>query len=162
VRASHPTTPNAPRPTPSLDPPGGAVPLGSAFYIVRPADARFEAAVARGDSIVLVKGPRQVGKTSLLARGLQKARHAEARVVLTDMQKLTADQLGSGDALFFTLAEAMSDQLELAGSVREHWDERRGWNVNFERFVRRKALAALSVHLVWGLDEVDRLFDCPF
>ena len=29
---------------------------------------------------MLVKGPRQVGKTSLLARGLQKAREAGARV----------------------------------------------------------------------------------
>ena len=43
---------------------GGAVPLGSPFYIERPADGEFRAAVTRGDSIVLVKGARQVGKSS--------------------------------------------------------------------------------------------------
>src|SRR5215831_5186188 len=40
---------------------GGAVPIGSKYYIVRAADHEFEAAVAAGDSIVLVKGSRQVG-----------------------------------------------------------------------------------------------------
>ena len=62
----------------------------------RPADAAFRTAVARGDSIVLVKGPRQAGKTSLLARGLQSAREAGHQVVLTDLQKLDSEQLGAG------------------------------------------------------------------
>ena len=53
----------------ALEPVGGAVPLDSEFYIERGADAEFHEAIARGDSIVLVKGARQVGKTSLLARG---------------------------------------------------------------------------------------------
>ena len=48
-----------------LEPHGGAMPLNSRFYIERPADAEFMR-MARQDSIVLVKGARQVGKTSLL------------------------------------------------------------------------------------------------
>src|SRR5262249_50473 len=75
---------SGPAPGRTLEPVGGAVPLDSEFYIVRPADEEFSAAIARGDSIVLVKGARQVGKTSLLARGLQQARQAGAKVVLTD------------------------------------------------------------------------------
>src|SRR5262245_58037810 len=51
-----------------LEPVGGAMPLDSRFYIVRPVDDQFRSAIARRDSIVLVKGTRQVGKTSLLAR----------------------------------------------------------------------------------------------
>jgi serine/threonine protein kinase len=61
-----------------LEPVGGAVPLDSKFYIARATDDEFQAAIARQDSIVLVKGARQVGKTSLLARGLQQARAARA------------------------------------------------------------------------------------
>ncbi len=61
-----------------LEPVGGAVPLDSMFYVVRPADEEFRMAIARRDSIVLVKGARQMGKTSLLARGLQQAREAGA------------------------------------------------------------------------------------
>ncbi len=84
---------------PDLEPEGGGVPLESAFYIERESDGLFSHAVARQDSIVLVKGARQMGKTSLLARGLQKARAAGTRVVLTDLQKLTAEQMATSDTL---------------------------------------------------------------
>jgi hypothetical protein len=67
---------------------GGAVPLDSEFYIVRPTDEEFKEAIARNDSIVLVKGARQMSKTSLLARGLHEARVANSKVVLTDFQQL--------------------------------------------------------------------------
>ena len=49
------------------------------------------------DSIVLVKGARQMGKTSLLARGLQQAREAGARVVLTDFRSSTPPHLESAE-----------------------------------------------------------------
>src|SRR5205085_4989026 len=35
-------------------------------------------------------------------------------------------------------------------------------SMNFERYVRREVLGKISGPLVWGLDEVDRLFTCPF
>src|SRR5262249_42698120 len=87
------------RPPTGLEPVGGAVPLGSPFYVVRSADVEFQQAVERGDSIVLVKGARQVGKTSLLARQLQQAREAGARVVFTDFQLLSEAHLCSAEAL---------------------------------------------------------------
>src|SRR6266404_3977581 len=75
----------SPPATPSqMESVGGAVPLDSRFYIVRPADYEFRSAIGRRDSIVLVRGARQMGKTSLLARGLQQARGQSVNVVLTD------------------------------------------------------------------------------
>ncbi|HZT43227.1 MAG TPA: AAA-like domain-containing protein [Chthonomonadaceae bacterium] len=141
---------------------GGAVPLPSRFYIARPADQEFEAAITDRDSIVLVKGPRQIGKTSLLVRGLQKAREAGCKVVLTDFQRLTAEQMRSADVVFFTLAESMVEQLDLDVSVQAFWNPDRAWNVNLERFLRREILGKLEAPLVWGLDEVDRLFSFEF
>jgi DNA-binding SARP family transcriptional activator len=129
---------------PPLEPEGGAVPLGSRFYLERPADGQFHSAIGRRDSIVLVKGPRQIGKTSLLARGLQRAREDGARVVLTDLQKLAPEQLESAASLFRAFAEMISDQLDLDVTPEEVWHPRRGWNVNFERFLRRKVLGGLG------------------
>ncbi len=145
-----------------MEPIGGAVPLSSAYYIERPADAEFETAISRRDSIVLVKGPREIGKTSLLARGLERARSAGASVILTDFQKLTDEQVQTADALFFTLAEAIADQLNLDVSFDSIWNPARGWNVNFERFLRREVLGKTDAHVVWGLDEIDRLFHYTF
>jgi AAA-like domain/Protein kinase domain len=152
-------------PTPSggkLEPVGGAVALDSDFYIVRPTDIEFHSAIARQDSIVLVKGARQVGKTSLLARGLQKARQAGARVVLTDFQNLSAAYLESIDKLLLTLAALLADQLELDVLPHEAWNLQLSSSINFERYLRRQVFANVGSSIVWGLDEVDWLFTCSF
>ena len=141
---------------------GGAVPLGSQLYIARPADAEFQDAVSRGDSIVLVKGARQVGKTSLLARGLQQARSGGAKILLTHFQMFNAEQLQSADALLLALAETIAEQLDLDVIPAETWEARRGANQNFRRFLLREVLGRTETPLVWGLDEVDRLFGCAF
>jgi serine/threonine protein kinase len=145
-----------------LEPIGGAVPLDSKFYIVRPTDEEFLAAIERRDSIVLVKGARQMGKTSLLARGLKLARETGAKVVLTDFQSLNTAHFESVETLYLALAELIADQLDLDVLPQEVWNASRGPSVNFQRYIRREVLAKISGHLVWGLDEVDRLFTCPF
>ncbi|HKQ80060.1 MAG TPA: AAA-like domain-containing protein [Blastocatellia bacterium] len=149
-------------PLTKLEPVGGAAPLDSPFYIERLTDIEFKAAVARRDSIVLVKGARQVGKTSLLARSLQQAREAGARVALTDFQQLNASHLASAESLLRMLAKSLADQLELAVAPDQIWDADLGPSMNFTRYVRREALGQTPAPLVWGLDEVDRLFTCSF
>ncbi|HEU0176046.1 MAG TPA: serine/threonine-protein kinase [Blastocatellia bacterium] len=146
----------------NLEPVGGAMPLNSKFYIVRGTDEEFRVAIARQDSIVLIKGARQVGKTSLLARGLQQARAAGAKVVLTDLQKLNASDLASAEAFYLALADLIADQLGLDVAPDAVWNARRGPSINFERYIRREALGKIATPLVWGLDEVDRLFTCSF
>jgi hypothetical protein len=144
-----------------LEPVGGAVPLDSPYYVERGADREFQAALARRDSIVLVKGARQVGKTSLLARSLHAARQAGSRVALTDFQLLNAAQLETPEALLRALARALIEQLGPDVRLSEQWDPEDGPNYNFRRLVRRIA-ACEDTAVVWGLDEVDRLFTCPF
>ena len=143
-------------------PVGGAVALNSQFYITRPTDAAFLAAIRRQDSLVLVKGARQVGKTSLLARGLAQARQAEAKVIVTDFQNLSAEHLASAEKLFLTLAESVADQLDLNVLPSQTWNQHLSPGINFERYFRRQIFPNIASPIVWGLDEVDRLFTCPF
>lgn len=154
--------PKAPAARPKLEPAGGAVPLKSQFYIVRSTDTEFREAILRQDSIVLVKGPRQIGKTSLLARGLQEARQAGAKVVLTDFQTLTHKHLQSVETFYLTIAEALARQLELPLAPAETWNHKTDPSIAFENFLRREILEKLKGPLAWGLDEVDRLFTCDF
>jgi DNA-binding SARP family transcriptional activator len=142
--------------------PGGAVPPGSPFYVERPTDAEYRAALSRGESIVLVKGARQVGKTSLLARGLHDAREGGARIVLTDFQMLTPEQLASPNALFLALAQTLADQLRLDAEPEALWSPRRSWIVNFHRYLLQEALEGVETHVIWGMDEVDCLFAFPY
>lgn len=145
-----------------LVPPTGVLDLGSSFYLVRPTDHDFRAALARRDSIVRVRGARQMGKTSLLARGLQEARRAGARVILTDLQVFNARQLDSVDGFLLALARWIARQLELDVSPDDLWDPLQGPNWNFREFLLSEILERSSVPVVWALDEVDRLFTCGF
>jgi class 3 adenylate cyclase len=157
--------PPEPRSAPTrvrLEPVGGAVALDSELYVERATDEQFRGAITRGDSIVLVKGARQMGKTSLLARGLEQARQAGATVIQTDFQMLNTEHLASTDALFRILADAIADQLDLDTLPADSWDSQRGPNINLQRYLRRAVLGSLDTPVVWGLDEVDRIFVCPF
>ena len=118
--------------------------------------------IARHDSIVLLKGARQMGKTSLLARGLQQGREAGAKCLQTDFQKLNAADLESIEGLYLAISERIADQLDLDVMPHDVWNPRRGANVNFERFLRREVLGKIEGPVIWAMDEVDRLFTCPF
>jgi tetratricopeptide (TPR) repeat protein len=141
---------------------GGAVALNSPYYLERITDARFHGALARGDSIVLVKGPRQVGKSSLLSRGLQKCRAMGYRVVVSDLQKLTARDLESAETLLLAFARQLTNRLKLETSPDKLWDTGSSANENFDHFLETHVLGTSSERLVWALDEVDQLFPYRF
>jgi len=148
--------------SPQLEPVGGAVPIESKYYVRRAADGEFSDAISRRDSIVLVKGARQNGKTSLLARGLQQARGMGCHVVLTHFQVFNAHHFQSADTMLLAFAENLAEQLELRTPPTEQWDERLGANLNFRRYLRREVLNPLSAPLVWGMDGIDSLFPYAF
>jgi hypothetical protein len=138
------------------------MPLDSQFYIVRPVDEQLRMAIARRDSLALIKGARQTGKTSLLARGLQQAREDGSRIIMTDLQMLNEADLASVETLFLALGELIAYRLDLGVRLREAWDPLHSPNFNFERYIQRHALGAATAPIVWGMDEVDRLFSRPF
>lgn len=157
------TTPSTAAPSDAAtEPVGGAVPLASAFYVGRPADDRFCPAVVRQDSLVLVQGPRQSGKSSLLARGLQCARRAGAATAATDLDALAPSALTSFDTLCWCLATQLAQQLDLDVASETVWKPLLGPGVNLERFLVRHVLEQITTPLAWALDGVDRLFDLPF
>lgn len=162
IRLVQPKTAEMDPPPYPAEHPGGAVPLSSHFYIRRAMDEDLDRALHERCSVVLIKGARQVGKTSLLARGLQYAREAGHKVALTDYQKLNAHELENVHNFFMGLAESLASQLNIEADVRKLWDYERGANTNFERFLRREILRNLNAQLVWAMDEVDRLFTCAF
>jgi class 3 adenylate cyclase len=149
-------------PLDTLTPPTGVLPLDSRFYVERPIDQGLRAAIARQDSIIRIKGARQMGKTSLLARGLEGARDAGTVVLSTDFQTFNARQLESADTFCLTLARWLAVQLELDVTVEATWDPLQGPNLNLREFFLREVLSRIKKPVVWGMDEVDRLFTCDF
>lgn len=148
--------------TSRIVPVGGAVPLESKYYVRRSVDEEAEKAIHRRIGLVLVKGPRQVGKSSLLARALHTARTRGARAVFTDIQALGAADLSSPGSFFRALGRSLADQLDVEPPDGRRWDEAASPNANFSRYMQRIVLVPSEEHLVWGIDEVDRLAGSAF
>jgi hypothetical protein len=148
--------------TANIRPTGGVVPLDSKYYIVRPTDEQFLDAIRRRDSIVLVKGARQMGKTSLLARGLDLARKNGIKAIATDFQQLNSSDLSSIDKFYPAMANLIAEELGLDFSRETTWKADYSPNENFARFMTREVLAKINGPFVWGMDEVDRMFTCDF
>src|SRR5207249_7806284 len=102
------------------------------------------------------------GKTSLLARSIQQAREAGASIVLTDLQSLSEEHWATTDAFCLALAQDLADQLDLAAAPSEVWNPARGPNRNLQRYLCDHALERSPAPLIWGFDEVDKLFSYPF
>lgn len=141
---------------------GGALPPDSPYYVRRDVDVMAEAALSARESVVLLKGPRQTGKSSLLARGLQVARDAGTRVAFLDLQTLTGAELETPERFFLVVAQALADQLAPDALPEQVWEADRGAGRNLRHYLRTVILPRDERPLVWALDEVDRLFTCPF
>src|SRR5262249_31597437 len=64
--------------------------------------------------------------------------------------------------LYRFLADELIAQLDLPPALRNAWDTDLSPNRRLETFLCRHVLPALAEPLVWVMDEVDRLFACPF
>ncbi len=140
---------------------GGAVPPDSPFYAERQGDAEFAKALRARESIILVKGPRQVGKTSLIGRGTKLVREQGWLQVATDFQKLSLSQLVSDDAFYRLLAATLARQLKFQYDFAGEWQAVFGANMNLDNFIR-SLLESFNEPLVWFMDEGDKLFGLPF
>jgi len=142
------------------DPEGTAKPANP-YYTLRRSDAEFDDALAAGESVILVRGPRQVGKTSLIGRGVDYASRQDWRHVSTDFQKLNAFQLTDVNKFCRLLARTLARQLRFTYDFDSEWVEDFGPNLNLDHFIRA-LLGASERRLVWFMDEADRIFSTPF
>ncbi|MEM9977163.1 MAG: AAA-like domain-containing protein [Cyanobacteria bacterium P01_D01_bin.2] len=114
-----------PLPVADLELPGGTMPLESAFYIRRePWDTRCLQEIENRGGLVRVKAPRQMGKTSLLARIRDQANELNYRTVTLDF--LETDERTFTDSSIFLkrLCALVSRKLGFSPrKVTEFWDE---------------------------------------
>jgi hypothetical protein len=138
----------------------GLVPLGSPFYVERAADAEFLKRIEQKQSVLRVKGARQVGKSSLLARGRAHAEQLGGRIVITDFQQLSQDELESPQTFYCAIARILARQLDIPTDLEMVWEDRRGNNRNFNEYIEDHVLTGKG-HLFWFMEETDLLFSRP-
>lgn len=163
--------PTSPRPPEIASPPpsSGAILPGSAYYIERLTDRQVLQAIHRGDGLVLIKGPRQIGKTSLIAQTVTRLRSEGRRAFVTDVEALGAPALHSASTLVSAMIRNLKGQLNKGGGGRAVI-ETPGAETGLlpgemlERFLEDELLqhGSGAAPVVWVLDEVDSIFTREF
>jgi hypothetical protein len=141
---------------------GNAVPLGSPFYIKRNQDDELTEAILMRAANVRIEGVRQVGKTSLLSRGMEVAREAGAKVINIDCESLDDSVLESLNSLCFELARRIADELELSSRPDPSMKLTDTPKADFERYIKEIVLGKNDDWIVWVLDQVDKLIERPY
>ena len=147
-----------------LEPPEGTMHPASPFYIERqPADRIAAAAAARRDGVTLtIKGPRQVGKSSLLARAMATAGAVGKQVAYLDFQQFDAAARAHADTFFQQFVRWIGDELGLPTLREADWPLELGTVQRCTRYVERVLLPALNTPVLLAMDEVDSILDCTF
>lgn len=142
--------------------PGGAVRLNDPLYIARQSDAELSR-LLNGQTVTL-RGARQVGKTSLLVRGVEAAvAQSNSRVVYIDLQAIPQSDFTHYDDFLHLLAAWIVDELALESELVERaWRSRLGAARKLTKLIERVVLPSAETSLILALDEVDRLVATPF
>lgn len=156
-----PHTPPVPVAEPEL--PEGQVDLASGFYVERsPIEARCYEAIAKPGSLIRIKAPRQMGKTSLMSRILHYAgQQQDCMTVPLSFQIADAAIFSDLDKFLRWFCASVGRRLRLPNRLNEQWDEIFGSKDNCTAYFEEYLLPEISQPLALGLDEVDMVFNHP-
>lgn len=154
--------PPLPTAAPELELPEGEVRLASRFYIARqPLEDRAMETVTQPGALIRIKAPRQMGKTSLMARLLAHAEQAGYHQVSLSFHLVDAGDFADLDRFLYRFCARIGRKLQLPNCLSDYWDELFGSKDNCTAYFEEYLLAQLDAPLVLGLDEVDRVFQYP-
>lgn len=145
-----------------LDNPEGQVGLDSAFYVERPPiEADCYETITRPGSLIRVKAPRQMGKTSLMERILHHARQQGYQIASLNFQSVDSEFLTSLDQFLQWFCATITYELNLDDKLADYWKGVLGSKNKCTNYFQRYLLSQITSPLALGLDEVDQVFQHP-
>jgi len=138
--------------------PSGAVPLTSGLYVERPPIERdcYQEVMQPG-ALIRIKAPRQMGKTSLMARILRHAKDEGCEAIPLSFQRADSHLFTDLDKLLHWFCTQIGRRLNQVKCLEEYWTgygSKDKCNAYFEECL----LENIDRPLVIGLDEIDRVF----
>ncbi|MEG4107846.1 AAA-like domain-containing protein [Microcoleus sp. S13_C5] len=153
-------------PLPAAPPelPGGQVEIASRFYIDRPPiESRCYETIAQPGALIRIKAPRQMGKTSLMARILHHAEVQGSRTVALSFQLANRKIFANSDTFLQWFCASIGQELGMLEQLPKCWElaDLIGSNQCCKAYFEQYLLSESSKPLTLGLDESDRLFESP-
>lgn len=142
--------------------PGGPVPLNSKFYIERSSiEARAYTELSKPGSLLRIRAPRKMGKSSLMLRLIHYAISLGYRTVTIDFQQADVAVFESLDKFLRWICINITRKLKLDPVLDEYWDEEMGSKVSCSIYFEGYLLEIIKTPLILVLNEVNYIFEHP-
>ena len=135
----------------------GAMPPDSRYYIERQVERTILEIFGNPGSTVTIKGYRQSGKSSLLARLHARAIQSGRACCILDFQEMEVEEFMATSDFFPALAQHIALGLHLDVDPGEGWKPKLGAKKNLTNFLEDQVLARLDRPLLL-FDEADLTF----
>ena len=142
--------------------PSGPLALDSRYYISRPPieELAYEE-ISKPGSVLRIKGPRKMGKSSLMLRIIAHATALHYRTATIDFQQADSSVFTSLDKFLRWFSANITRELQLESKLDDYWDRDIGSKVSCTIYFQAYLLEQIDSPLVLALNEVNRVFEYP-
>ncbi len=140
----------------------GQVPLDSPYYVERqPIEQLCYETILHPGALLRIKAPRQMGKTSLMARILYRARTYGFKTVTFSFQLADVTIFTDLNRFLKWFCAIVTRKLGLPNQLEEYWDDIFGGNYNCTDYFENYLLNNIDSPVVLALDQIDVVFNYP-
>ncbi len=142
--------------------PNGPVPIDSQFYISRPPIEELAyAELVQPGSLICIKAPKKMGKSSLNLRILDRAANIGYKTVNLDFQQADKAIFTNLNRFLRWFCSNISRELGKEARLDDYWDEEMGIKISCSIYFEAYLLSSLESPVVIVLNEIDLVFEHP-
>lgn len=142
--------------------PSGPVPLDSPFYVDRPPIEELACnELGKAGSVIRIRAPRKMGKSSLSCRIIDRAKTLGYRSAIINFQQADESVFASLDKFLRWFCAYLTRQLKLKPMLDDYWDEDMGSKVSCTIYLEGYLLEEIDSPIVLVLNEINRVFEYP-
>jgi hypothetical protein len=147
----------------TLSDPDGTVYLDDIRYISRVADSKLLREIKKPQATtIVIRAPRQTGKSSLLMRGIDLAERQGKQVVFMDLQDTEDHILQNADSFLRFLSTTISHQIKAdINSINQIWRKDTAPTEKITEIIEGYLLNSNKVGLFIAIDEADKILGTP-
>lgn len=142
--------------------PEGQVPLDSTFYIERNSiEQTCYHQITQAGSLIRIKAPQKMGKTSLTARILNFAQQQQYQTVYLSFQLAETQIFADLNSFLRWICASILLELGLENHLQAHWNDMLGGKINCKLYLEKFILGQIDSPLVIAFDDIESLFPYP-
>ena len=148
----------------NLGSPEGTMPHESIFYIERETDVEAMNALHEIPGVTItIKGPRQMGKSSLLTRLQADGKTKGMRTAFIDFQLIENASMESANIFYQQFCSLLSWEFDVEDRTEEFWKNPLGQVQKTTNYLQRHLFKKIKDgQILLAMDEVERMFGSPF